>query len=156
MQRSVSHATFVIERAYKAAPAKVFAAFANPESKAQWFGNAEELARTGEKSNFKSDFRVGGKESISATFHNSGVTHFYDATYWDIVENERIVIGYQMHLDARRISVSVGTTEIKPDGAGSKLIYTEQGAFLDGYDDAGSRERGTQGLFDQLERHLAQ
>lgn len=155
MQRSVSHATFVIERAYKQAPEKVFAAFASAEAKSQWFGNAEELARTGEKSNFKSDFRVGGKESISATFHNSGVTHSYDATYWDIVENKRIVISYQMHLDARRISVSVGTTEIKPDGAGSKLIYTEQGAFLDGYDDAGSRERGTQGLFDQLERHLA-
>ena len=45
--------------------------------------------------------------------------------------------------------------EIKPDSAGSKLIYTEQGAFLDGYDDAGSRERGTQELFNQLERHLA-
>ena len=155
MQRSVSHATFVIERAYKQAPAKVFAAFANAESKAQWFGNAEELARTGEKSNFKSDFRVGGKESISATFHGSSVTHYYDATYWDILENQRIVIGYQMHFDERRISVSVGTTELKPDGAGSKLIYTEQGAFLDGYDDAGARERGTQGLFGQLERYLA-
>ena len=155
MQRSVSHATFVIERAYKQAPARVFAAFAKAESKSQWFGNAEELARTGAKSNFKSDFRVGGKESISATFHNSGVKHSYDATYWDIVENQRIVIGYQMHLDDRRISVSVGTTEIEPDGAGSKLIYTEQGAFLDGYDDAGSRERGTQGLFDQLEHYLA-
>ncbi|MFZ2031301.1 MAG: SRPBCC family protein [Vitreimonas sp.] len=155
MQRSVSHATFVIERAYKAPPSKVFAAFASTEAKAQWFGNAEELARTGQKSNFQSDFRVGGKESISGTFHGSAVTHAYDATFWDIVENERIVIGYQMHLDQTRISVSVGTTEIKPDGAGSTLIYTEQGAFLDGYDDAGARERGTQGLFDQLERHLA-
>jgi len=27
---------------------------------------------------------------------------------------------------------------------------TEQGAFLDGYDDAGSRERGTQQLLDAL------
>jgi uncharacterized protein YndB with AHSA1/START domain len=155
MKRSVSHATFVIERAYKAAPAKVFAAFADPKSKAQWFGNAEELARTGQKSNFKSDFRVGGTESISGTFHGSGVTHYYDATFWDIAENERIVLAYAMHLDETRISVSLGATEIKPDGAGSKLIYTEQGAFLDGYDDAGQRERGTRELFNQLERHLA-
>jgi uncharacterized protein YndB with AHSA1/START domain len=155
MKRSVSHATFVIERAYNAAPAKVFAAFANPEFKAQWFGDQEGQARTGQKSNFTSDFRVGGKESISGSPHGSTLTHYYDATFWDIVANERIVIGYQMHLNETRISVSVGTTEIKPDGAGSKLIYTEQGAFLDGFDDAGGRERGTQGLFDQLERFLA-
>jgi uncharacterized protein YndB with AHSA1/START domain len=150
MQRSVSHATFVIERAYKAAPARVFAAFADPKSKAQWFVGPDNW----EKSDHKLDFRVGGKESVSGG-PPGGVVHYYNATIWDIVEGERIVTSYEMHLDKTRISVSVGTTEITPDGAGSKLIYTEQGAFLDGYDDAGERERGTQGLFDQLERHLA-
>jgi uncharacterized protein YndB with AHSA1/START domain len=150
MKRSVSHATFVIERACKAPPAKVFAAFADPKSKAQWFVGPENW----EKSDHKLDFRVGGKESVSGG-PPGGVVHYYNATIWDIVEGERIVTSYEMHLDKTRISVSLGTTEIKPDGAGSKLIYTEQGAFLDGYDDAGERERGTQGLFDQLERHLA-
>jgi uncharacterized protein YndB with AHSA1/START domain len=150
MQRSVSHATFVIERAYKAPPAKVFAAFADPKSKAQWFVGPDNW----EKSDHKLDFRVGGKESVSGG-PPGGVVHYYNAAIWDIVEGERIVTSYEMHLDKTRISVSVGTTEIKSSGAGSKLIYTEQGAFLDGYDDAGQRERGTQGLFDQLERHLA-
>lgn len=152
MKRSVSHATFVIERAYDVPPAKVFAAFAKMESKAQWFGNPEAVKRG--ESNFKSDFRVGGKESISGTFHGSPVTHYYDATFWDIVENERIVVAYEMHLDKTRISVSLGTTEIKPNGAGATLLYTEQCAFLDGYDDAGSRERGTQELFNNLEQWL--
>ncbi len=32
---------------------------------------------------------------------------------------------------------------------------TEQGAFLDGYDDAGSREQGTNLLFDALGAALA-
>lgn len=150
MQRSVSHATFVIERAYKAPPAKVFAAFADPKSKAQWFVGPENW----EKSDHKLDFRVGGRESVSGG-PPGGVVHSYNATIWDIVEGERIVTSYEMHLDKTRISVSVGTTEIKSSGAGSKLIYTEQGAFLDGYDDAGERERGTQELFNQLERHLA-
>ncbi|MBS0384155.1 MAG: SRPBCC family protein [Proteobacteria bacterium] len=150
MQRSVSHATFVIERAYKAAPAKVFAAFADPKSKAQWFVGPENW----QKSDHTLDFRVGGKESVSGG-PPGGVVHYYNATIRDIVEGERIVTSYEMRLDETRISVSLGTTEIKPDGAGSKLTYTEQGAFLDGYDDAGSRERGTQELFDQLERHLA-
>jgi uncharacterized protein YndB with AHSA1/START domain len=150
MRRSVSHATFVIERAYKATPAKVFAAFADPKSKAQWFVGPDNW----EKSDHKLDFRVGGKESVSGG-PPGGVVHYYNATIWDIVEGERIITSYEMHLNKTRISVSVGTTEIKSSGAGSKLIYTEQGAFLDGYDDAGERERGTQELFNQLERHLA-
>ncbi|HRO04147.1 MAG TPA: hypothetical protein PLS69_11145 [Terricaulis sp.] len=35
---STTHATFVIERHYKAAPARVFAAFADAKQKAKWFG----------------------------------------------------------------------------------------------------------------------
>jgi len=56
-----------------------------------------------------------------------------------------------MYLDDARISVSLATVEISPSGTGSKLIYTEQGVFLDGYDDAGSRERGTRELLDKLD-----
>ncbi len=59
-----------------------------------------------------------------------------------------------MHLDERRISVSLATVELKPAGAtpdaGTRLIYTEQGAFLDGYDNAGQREHGTRALLDKL------
>ncbi len=150
MKRSVSHATFVIERAYKAAPAKVFAAFADPKAKAQWFVGPDNW----EKSDHKLDFRVGGGESVSGG-PPGGVVHHYNATIWDIVEGERIVTSYEMRLDKTRVSVSLGVTEIKPDGAGAKLTYTEQGAFLDGFDEGGQRERGTQELFDQLERHLA-
>jgi hypothetical protein len=50
--------------------------------------------------------------------------------------------------------VSLATIELKPAGKGTKLVITEQGVFLDGYDDAGSRERGTKGLLDQLEAAL--
>jgi Uncharacterized conserved protein len=42
------------------------------------------------------------------------------------VPNERIVLTYEMHLDKTRISVSLGTTEFKPAGQGTKLVYTEQ------------------------------
>ena len=34
---SVAHATFSLERTYQAAPARVFAAWAEPAAKAQWF-----------------------------------------------------------------------------------------------------------------------
>jgi len=147
--RTTTHATFAIERHFKAAPAKVFAAFADAKQKIKWFGGPEDW----EKSNHKLDFRVGGRETVSGG-PPGGVVHSYSGTIWDIVENERLVISYEMHLDATRISVSLGTTEIKPDGAGSQLIYTEQGVYLDGYDDAGQRELGTQELFSHLEAYL--
>ena len=149
MTRSATHATFVIEREYKAAPAKVFAAFADAKQKVRWFGGPEEW----EKSNLKLDFRVGGKESVSGG-PPGGVVHSYNAEYWEITENERIVSSYEMHLYKKRISVSLATMEFKPSASGTKFVLTEQGAFLDGYDDAGERERGTKELLDQLETYL--
>lgn len=147
--RSATHDTFVIEREYKAAPAKVFAAFSNPQSKAKWFVGPDNW----DKSNHKLDFRIGGRESVSGG-PPGGPVHYYNGQIIDIVENARLIIAYEMHLHDRRISVSLGTTEIHANGAGSKLIYTEQGAYLDGYDDSGERERGTQELFNQLAAFL--
>lgn len=148
-KRSTTHATFVIEREYAHPPAKVFDAFANAQSKAKWFVGPEEW----EKSNHKLDFRVGGKESVSGG-PPGGTVHHYNAEYWDIVPNARIVSAYEMHMDALRISVSLATMEFEPTGAGTKFVLTEQGVFLDGYDDAGERERGTRELLGQLETFL--
>jgi len=150
-ERSVTHATFVIERHYDAAPARVFAAWASPAAKGRWFGGPEEW----EKSNHELDFRVGGRERVSGG-PPGGPVHAYDARYQDIVANQRIICAYDMHLDQTRISVSLATVEFRPEGKGTRLVYTEQGAFLDGYDDAGSREQGTRGLLDQLGAALKQ
>jgi uncharacterized protein YndB with AHSA1/START domain len=48
--RSTNHATFVIERTYEAAPARVWRAWADPEEKLRWFGPRvlTELARASE------------------------------------------------------------------------------------------------------------
>jgi uncharacterized protein YndB with AHSA1/START domain len=50
---SVEHGTFTLERVYPAPPARVFAAWADPGAKAQWFGGQD----------FSLDFRVGGTET---------------------------------------------------------------------------------------------
>lgn len=147
-KRSTTHATFVIERDYAHPPAKVFAAYADPAKKAQWFGGPPGWERK-----HTMDFRVGGRET-STGGPPGGTVHKMDGVYWDIVDNERIIFCYDLYLDAIRISVSLGTTEIKPSGAGARLIYTEQGIYLDGYDDAGSREHGTRELLGQLEAFL--
>ena len=146
---SASHGTFVIERVYAASPARVFHAWADPAAKARWFAGPAEW-KEGVR---ELDFRIGGRERVSGGPPGEPA-HAFDARYYDIVPDQRIVYAYDMHIGENRISVSLATVELKPAGAGTRLIFTEQAVFLDGYDDAGSRERGTHGLLDQLDAAL--
>jgi len=143
------HGTFALERTFPSAPERVFQAFADPKAKARWFAAPADW----EQSRGKMEFKVGGKEHMSGAPPGQQ-QHVFDATYLDIVLNQRIVYVYEMHIGAAKISVSLATIEFTPAGKGTRLVMTEQGVFLDGYDDAGSRERGTKGLLDQLEAAL--
>ena len=61
-----------------------------------------------------------------------------------------------MHsLSFAKISVSRASVEFVLAGKGTKLVLTEQHAFIDGYEDAGSRERGTRALMENLALALA-
>jgi uncharacterized protein YndB with AHSA1/START domain len=147
-ERATEHATFVIERTFDATPAQVFAAWADPVAKARWFvgpGGWQELRR-------ELDFRVGGSEHVSGSLPDM-VTRF-DSYYHEIVHDERIIYSYRMHLNETPISVSLATVEFKPAEAGTRLVVTEQSAFLDDYKDGGGREHGTGILMDQLEAVL--
>ncbi|MDB5393351.1 MAG: polyketide cyclase [Rhodospirillales bacterium] len=147
--RSVTHSTFVIERRFDASPARVFNAFADPQAKARWFSGPPEWG----PDISEMDFRVGGRETNRGGAPG-GPVHSFDATYQDIVPNERIVFTYDMHLDDVRISVSLTTIELTPDAGGTRLKFTEQGAFLDAFDKPALREEGTKGLLDALEASL--
>jgi uncharacterized protein YndB with AHSA1/START domain len=83
------------------------------------------------------------------------VVSTFEAFYYDVIPNERIVYAYEMYLDDRKISISLATLDLKPAGADTRLVMTEQGAFLDGYDDAGSREHGSNFLLDALGNSLS-
>jgi uncharacterized protein YndB with AHSA1/START domain len=147
---SVVHASFVIERKFKQAPERVFNAFADPVAKARWFSGPPDQWRQ-ELRAF--DFRVGGREQLVGTWIG-GKTSAFDAHYQDIVPNRRIIYAYGMKIDGAPISVSLATIEFKPAGTGTLLVITEQGAFLDGYEDGGSREHGTHMLLGRLAASL--
>ena len=146
-----THGQFTLSRILRASPAQVFAAFADPAVKAKWFPGNPAFTQT-ERS---MDVRPGGRERLKGRWPQGLVTCF-DAVYFDVVENERLVYAYEMHLDERKISVSLATLTMAPEGEGTRLTVTEQGAFLNGYADGGARETGTAGLLDGLERWLGE
>jgi uncharacterized protein YndB with AHSA1/START domain len=134
-----------VERTYDASPDRVFAAWSDPRAKARWFGDSD-----GE---FELDFRVGGWERGRGTLPD-GREYSFRALYQDIVPGRRIVYTYDMLLDGTRISVSLATAEFEPEGEGTRLVYTEHGAFLDGHELPGRREQGMGSLLDSLEHWL--
>jgi uncharacterized protein YndB with AHSA1/START domain len=151
---TVIHDTFRIERAYPAAPGRVFAAFASKEAKDTW-GDTGDVGPADGVSEF--DFRAGGRERFGFTWQ--GTAYRYDALYYDIVPDERIIYSYEMYADGARISVSVATIEFAPDGDGTALAVTEQGAYLDGVDGpdvASLRQEGVTEMLDNLTEYLKQ
>ncbi|MEC0204431.1 SRPBCC family protein [Paenibacillus lautus] len=141
-ERFVKHATFVVERTYTASPAKVYQAWADPAAKAKWFSKPDFF-----------EFRVGGRE-YSSGGPPEGPVFTFDACYQEIVPEERIVYSYSLDSDDIRMSVSLTTVEFIPTEGGTKLVFTEQGAFFDGYDTPEVREHGTNEMLDTLGKTL--
>jgi uncharacterized protein YndB with AHSA1/START domain len=149
-QRFVTHGTFVIERTYPVSPARVFAAFADPAIKTRWFGSPESPP-----SQHELDFRLGGRELVRGG-PPDGPVFLYDSRFEDILPDQRIVNTYVMYMGETRISVSVASLELTPEqGGATRMVYTEHGAYLDGYDNPAQREEGTRELFDSLGRELS-
>ncbi|HLX81836.1 MAG TPA: SRPBCC domain-containing protein, partial [Burkholderiales bacterium] len=95
------------------------------------------------------DARVGGRERLKGRWE-SGMVSTFDAIYLDVIPDERLVYAYDLYMNDKKISVSLATLELKAEGGKTTLLVTEQGAFLDGYDDSGSRQQGTAHLLDAL------
>lgn len=146
-ERSITHASFTVERHYDAPLARVFEAFADPEIKARWSCHDNWGA-------VEFDFRNGGRE-VSRGGPPGGPVYTFDGRYHDIVPENRIVFTYDMYRDETRMSVSVATIEFSPSGSGTRLLFTENGAFLDGEDTPAQRKHGTGEGLDNLEKELS-
>jgi uncharacterized protein YndB with AHSA1/START domain len=156
-EQPVIHDTFVIERTYPTPVSRVFAAFTTEEAKNVWgdTGDLEPSEPSTDSGDSELDFRVGGHERFS--FGYQGVSQRYDATYYDIVPERRIIYSYEMYAGSVRSSVSVVTIEFVPVDGGTALAWTEQGAYLNGVDGAEAphlRKGGTSEMLDGLATYL--
>ena len=156
-EATLVHNTFVLERHFPKPPKSVFAAFANPDKKRKWYaeGEGHDLQK------FDLDFRVGGTETLVYKLGPqtpvAGMTITNVAHYQDIVPEQRIVTATTMDLADKRILISQVTFEFIANGAGTDLVLTTQGVYLDGVKGLTPAmiEAGWRGLLDALEKELA-
>ncbi len=143
--RSITHATFTLERTYPVPPDRVFGAWADPEVKARWFA--------GDPSGYELDFRPGGVERNSAIAEGKQIT--WESLYRDIVPNERIVYTSVLCEGNTVATVSLTTVELVSEGEGTHLLLVEAGAYLDEREQAAWREQGTRDWLDALGKDQA-
>jgi uncharacterized protein YndB with AHSA1/START domain len=137
--------SLTLNRRLNAAPAKVYAAWTEPEQIAKWFGPEEiETLRA------QADARVGGGFRIVMR-GTDGKEHDVSGVYREIIPNQKLVFTWAWRSTPERESLV--TVLIKPDGDGSLLTLTHEQFF-----DEAARDRHESGwiaCLNKLERYLA-
>ena len=153
-QPKVIHSTFVVERTLPKPPETVFAAFADPAKARRWYAEGEGH----ELDEFTSDFRVGGTQTLRYKLGPgtpvAGMTINNQAHFQEIQPNRRIVTATTMDLEGKRILAAQVTVEFLPNGNGTDLILTNQGAHFETGLSPEMLEAGWRGLLETLAREL--
>lgn len=141
----LTHGSFTIERSYPQSPAQVFNAFADISIKRRWLAEGEGF----EVHSYASDFRVDGRETCLFSYRG-GPEIINETVFQDIVPDRRIVFVYRMAIGPVPLSASLTTIELIPEGTGTRLVQTEQGAYFGGQELVTGREEGSAGLLVRL------
>jgi uncharacterized protein YndB with AHSA1/START domain/DNA-binding transcriptional ArsR family regulator len=147
-ERTVRHATIVIQRSFRHAPARVFSAWANAEERRRWDvpGNDWVIA------SHEQDFRVGGHER-SRFGPKNDPAYLSEGTFLDIVPDARIVMAGTMADRDVRMTATLCTVELYPEGSGTRMVFTDQSAFF-GQETEADRRQGWGEILDRLEAYL--
>jgi uncharacterized protein YndB with AHSA1/START domain len=144
-----THTDFVIQREFAATPQAVYQAWADPEAKRSWSDcHAEHTTE------YSLDFKLHGRETHQVNYPDGRIQRI-EKVFFDIVPEQRIVFAYDIALDGRRLSVSLVTVEFFASRSGTRMVYTEQLAYLDGHEDRDQRMRGTEEGMDRLALHFS-
>jgi uncharacterized protein YndB with AHSA1/START domain len=147
---AVKHGTIRLERVFDAAPGRVFAAWADSGARASWWY----VSTVFEMIDYTMDFRPGGREQRRAR-HPSGAVLTIENAYEEIVPDARIISVMSCSEDDVRGSISLLTIELFPEGSGTRLIFTEQCASLDGVDQSVFHQEGWGEVLERWAGYLA-
>ncbi len=134
--------SLTLKRRLKASPAKVFAAWTDPEKIKRWMGPGEIVTVRAE-----SDPREGGRYLILMRSPN-GEPHNVGGVYREVIANEKLVFTWAWQSTPERESLV--TVLLKPDGEGTLLTLTHE-QFADEATRDG-HQQGWAGAFDKLEK----
>jgi len=130
MTMTVEHKTFVVERELAASPKHAFRFFSEPALKERWTSCHPDWTVLEEEF----DFRVGGVEA-KRWRTDEGREQTFFARYLDIVPARRIIYAFDMGFAGERLSASLATVEFFAEATQTRIVFTEQIAWLG---DAGS------------------
>ncbi len=137
----VGRPSLTFKRRLNAAPAKVYAAWTDPQKIIRWFGRSD--AKPG---SFEAEIeaRVGGHYRVS--FSTDDEYYEVGGIYREVVPNEKLVFSWAWHSTPERESLL--TISLKPDGAGTLLTLHHEQFF----DQACVRQH-VEMLHDRRQRH---
>ncbi len=144
---SAERPSLTLTRRFRARPEKVWAAWTDPEKLIGWFCTTK--AKPGSL-RAELDVRVGGRYRISFEME-SGEYSEVGGLYREVVPNAKLVFTWAWHSTPERESLV--TVSIKPDGAGSLMLFTHEQFFDETARD--NHAKGWNELFEQLEACLA-
>ena len=147
---AVRHKTFLIERELAASPQHAFRFFSEPALKLRW----NECHPDWQVLEDRFDFRVGGVETKRWRTAD-GEEQTFLAHYLDIVPAQRIIYAFDMTMRGERVSASLATIELKPAASRTRMIFTEQMAYLGDARSMQARIDGTGAGFDKLAEVVA-
>ncbi len=156
VEPKVVHATCVVERRFAKPASVVFRALSEADMVRRWMtgGSQSELFA------FRCDFCEGGSQVLKYKMGPetpiAGAVITNEVRFQQIVAGERIVTASTMRMGERIFSASQVTFELVPDGDGTDLIITHQGAFFEGSDGPERREHGWNVLADNLAAVVAE
>jgi uncharacterized protein YndB with AHSA1/START domain len=137
--------SLTLKRRLKAPPAKVFAAWTDPEKVKGWMGPGEIKALSAE-----CDVRIGGRYRWVMKSPD-GEVHDVCGVYREVVPNDKLVFTWAWKSTPERESLV--TVLLKPDGDGTLLTLTHEQFF-----DEEARDRhqgGWTSALDKMEKFVA-
>jgi uncharacterized protein YndB with AHSA1/START domain len=139
--------SLTLKRHLKATPARVYAAWTEPQSLIRWFGPGSVVPDTVRA---QIDARPGGRYHI-AFDNDRGEHNEVGGVYHELVPHVRLVFSWAWHSTPERESLV--TVTLQPDDAGTLLtLHHEQ--FVDA-DARNAHEHGWISTLDKLERLFA-